>query len=107
MIYSKKEIQNANLHIIKTDKFKTITVNVRFKRPLVKEEITKRNFLVNCLMESTKKCPTRRLLEIESEELYNLILKHFLYFVNSLKVHFIIFSLSHINSPSFVVSLIK
>lgn len=72
MIYSKKEIQNANLHIIKTDKFKTITVNVRFKRPLVKEEITKRNFLVNCLMESTKKCPTRRLLEIESEELYNL-----------------------------------
>lgn len=72
MIYTKKEVQNANLHIIKTDKFKTITVNVKFKRPLIKEEITKRNFLINCLMEGTKKCPTRRLLEIESEELYNL-----------------------------------
>ena len=31
------------LHIINTDKFKTITVSVAFRRKIVKEEITIRN----------------------------------------------------------------
>ncbi len=72
MKYKKIEKNNYNLHIIKTNRFKTITVKVNFKRKLVKEEITKRNVLVNALFESTAKYPTRRLLEIKTEELYNL-----------------------------------
>ena len=72
MTYTKKEEKNYNVHIIKTDKFKTITVKVNFKRELKKEEITIRNLLINSLMEGTKKYPSKRLLEIKTEELYDL-----------------------------------
>lgn len=72
MEYTKKEEKNYNLHNIKTDKFKTITVKLNFKRPLIKEEITKRNLLVNTLNEGTKNYPSRRLLEIKTEDLYDL-----------------------------------
>ena len=34
-----------NLHLIKTNKFKTITIDVDFFREVKKEEITKRNLL--------------------------------------------------------------
>lgn len=72
MKYIKKENDNYNLHIIQTDRFKTITVKVNLKRPLIKEEITKRNLLVNALLEGTKNYPSKRLLEIKTEELYDL-----------------------------------
>jgi predicted Zn-dependent peptidase len=72
MKYTKYEMGPYNLHVIKTDKFKTITVKVNFKRKLVKEEITYRNLLNDLLVESSKKYPTRRLLEIQTEELYDL-----------------------------------
>ena len=72
MEYRKLEYDHYNLHLIKTDKFKTITVKVNLKRPIVKEEITLRNLLVNSMLESTKNYPTRRELEIETEELYDL-----------------------------------
>ena len=72
MIY--KEFKNGkyNIHFIKTDKFKTIGIEVIFKRPIVKREIAVRNILLSVMLESTKKLPSRRLLEIESENLYNL-----------------------------------
>lgn len=72
MNYIKKEEENYNLHIVKTDKFKTIMVKVNFKRELKKDEISMRNMLVNVLFESTKKYPTKRLMEIQTEELYEL-----------------------------------
>ncbi len=72
MEYTKLEKEHYNLHIIQTDRFKTINVKVNFKRKLVKEEITKRNMLVNALFESTANYPTKRLLEIKSEDLYDL-----------------------------------
>ena len=68
----KIEKDNYNLHIIETNKFKTITVKVNFKRELKKEEITKRNLLVNVLLEGTKSNPSKRLLEIKTENLYDL-----------------------------------
>ena len=67
MKYNKIENSNYNLHLIETDKFKTVTVKVNFKREYLKEEITKRNLLVNILLEGSKNYPSRRLLEIKTE----------------------------------------
>jgi Predicted Zn-dependent peptidases len=72
MDYKKIVEKNYNLHILKTDKFKTIMVKVNFKRKIKKEEISLRNMLVNVLFESTKKYQTKRLMEIQTEELYEL-----------------------------------
>ena len=72
MKYKRIENSNYNLHLIETDKFKTITVKVNFKREFLKEEITKRNLLVNILLEGSKNYPRRRLLEIKTEELYDI-----------------------------------
>lgn len=72
MDYKKIEEKSYNLHVIETDKFKTIMVKVNFKRKIKKEEISMRNMLVNVLFESTKKYPTKRLMEIQTEELYEL-----------------------------------
>ncbi len=72
MKYIKKENDHYNLHIIQTERFKTITVKVNLKRPLKKEEITKRNLLVNALLEGTANYPSKRLLEIKTEDLYDL-----------------------------------
>ena len=49
MKYKKISTYSYNLHIIKTKKFKTVTVQVGFKRKLNKEEITYRNMIVNML----------------------------------------------------------
>ena len=49
MKYRKIKTQAYNLHVIKTKKFKTITVEVCFKSKLDKEEITYRNLLINTL----------------------------------------------------------
>lgn len=72
MKYRKIEVGPYNLHIIKTDKFKTVTVRINFKRPLIKEEITKRNLLVDVLASSTNKFKTEKMMNIETEELYGL-----------------------------------
>ena len=72
MKYKKYDIGPYNLHVISTDKFKTVNIRVNFKRPCKKEEITKRSLLSYLLLESNKKYPTRRILEMETEDLYNL-----------------------------------
>ena len=72
MKYKKISTYSYNIHIIKTDKFKTITVQVNFKRKLTKEEITYRNMIVNMLCESTSIYPSKRLMTIATEDLYNL-----------------------------------
>ena len=69
----KKYTNNAyNLHIITTDKFKTVMIKINFKRKIAKEDITYRNILTKVLLQSSKDYPTRRDLEIATEELYNL-----------------------------------
>ena len=45
MEYFDIDMNAYNLHIIKTNKFKTITVDVCFRRKIKKEEITIRNLL--------------------------------------------------------------
>lgn len=75
MKYKKVSSYSYNLHIIKTDKFKTITVKVNFKRKLIKEEIVYRNMIVNMLCESTSDYPTKRLMSVATEDLYELYFK--------------------------------
>lgn len=72
MKYKKNSNYSYNLHVIKTDKFKTVTVKINFKRKLIKEEITYRNMIINMLCESTSDYPTKRLMNIATEELYEL-----------------------------------
>lgn len=72
MKYKKISTYSYNLHIIKTNKFKTVTVQVGFKRKLKKDEITYRNMIVNMLCESTRDYPSKRLMTIATEDLYDL-----------------------------------
>ena len=63
-----------NLHLIKTKKFKTITIDVDFYRDIKKEEITKRNLLKMLLLDSSNNYRNERELIIESENLYELVI---------------------------------
>lgn len=66
-----KDLGSYKLHLINTDKFKTVTIKVLFHTPIKKEEITKRNLLTNLLFQSSKKFDSRRKLTIECENLYS------------------------------------
>lgn len=72
MKYTKYSTYSYNLHVIKTNKFKTVTVQVNFKRKLIKDEITIRNLLINVLCASTQAYETKRLMNIACEDLYEL-----------------------------------
>ena len=41
-----------NLHFIKTDKFKTISIDINFYRKIKEDEVTKRNLLKMILLDS-------------------------------------------------------
>lgn len=70
MEYIKKDLGSFNLHMIKTEKFKTITLRIVFHTPIKKEEITKRVVLGDLLLQSSKKYPNKRDLIIKAEDLY-------------------------------------
>lgn len=70
MQYTKKDLASYNLHLINTDKFKTITMKVVFSSPIKKDEITMRNVLSDLLLQSSKNYESRRELTIKAEELY-------------------------------------
>ena len=72
MEYRKIDKLSYNLHLIKTDKFKTIFFKFVFRDDIKKEDITFRNFLTEMLGTSCKNYPSNRLLSIKCEELYNL-----------------------------------
>lgn len=72
MEYKKIVLPPYNLHIMRTDKFKTVSVEVYFKRKIEKEEITIRNFLSRMLNETTKEYNTRRAFTIAKQDLYDL-----------------------------------
>lgn len=70
MIYTKKDFGSFNLHIINTDKFKTIAVKVIFRSPIEKNGITIRNILSDLFMQSTSKYKSKRDLTIKAQDLY-------------------------------------
>ena len=72
MKYTNYDMNAYKLHIIKTDKFKTITVGVAFRRKIVKEEITIRNLLKELMINATESYPTERSLIMATEDLYDL-----------------------------------
>lgn len=72
MKYRKIKNQTYNLHIIKTKKFKTVTIQINFKNKVSKKEITYRNLLINTLCEACQKYPNQRMMKIATEDLYEL-----------------------------------
>ena len=60
-----------NIHIIKTNKFKTVTVKLVFWNELKEEELTIRNLLADNLLFSSKKYNDNRKLCIKRQDLYN------------------------------------
>lgn len=72
MEYKKIDKQAYKIHFIKTDKFKKVKIRINFKEKTTKERIVYRNMLSLILLEATKKFNTRRLLDIECENLYNI-----------------------------------
>lgn len=61
-----------NLHLIKTNKFKTITIDVDFYKKINVDEITKRNLLKMVLLDSSNNYKTEKELITESENLYDI-----------------------------------
>lgn len=61
-----------NLHVIKTNKFKTITVEVNFREKTNPNNITIRNLLKTVLLNTNQKFPNERELIKETENLYDL-----------------------------------
>lgn len=72
MDYKSYDMNAYKLHIIKTNKFKTITVGIAFRRKVVKSEITIRNLLKELMINSSYNYPTEKSLIIETERLYDL-----------------------------------
>lgn len=70
MKYIKKEYPCYNLHMIKTDKFKTTNIEVIFEQDIKKEDITISNFLSSMLTFTTKKYDTKLKYAKEMEKLY-------------------------------------
>ncbi len=70
MEYTKKEFGSYNLHLVNTNKFKSITIKLIFREPIIKEEITIRNVLCDLFMSSSKKYPSKRDLVIKAQDLY-------------------------------------
>lgn len=71
MKYIKKEMGSYNLHMINTDRFKTVNVEVILSNKIKKEEITITNFLSSILAYTTKKYPTKNSLAIKMQDLYS------------------------------------
>ncbi len=72
MKYEKIDMGSYNLHLINTNKFKTITVEIHFRERIKKENITKRNLLKTVLLNTNKTYKTERELIKETENLYDL-----------------------------------
>ena len=71
MKYISKDLNSYKLHLINTDKFKTVTVKVLFRSPIVKDKITIRNVLCDILLQSTLNYNSRRKISIKTEDLYS------------------------------------
>lgn len=70
MEYKKIDMTSFNLHIIKTDRFKTINFRICLRDEIKKEEITLRNMLASFLTYSTDTYPTKRDLVLKAQDLY-------------------------------------
>ena len=72
MKYFNFDMNAYQLHVIKTDKFKTITVDISFRRKIKKDEITIRNLLKEMMVNASYNYPDEKSLIVETEKLYDL-----------------------------------
>ena len=70
MEYRKIEEVSYNLHLIKTNKFKTLFFKVILSEKLIKDDITIRNLLLDNLLSSSLDYPTMRDVSIKRQDLY-------------------------------------
>ena len=70
MDYIKVKCESLNLHMIKTNKFKTTSIELIFGMKIKKEEITIANFLSSILTYTTKKYNTKIKFSQKMENLY-------------------------------------
>lgn len=70
MKYKKIDMTAFNLHLIQTERFRTITVRVCMRDEIKKEEIALRNFLSTFLTYSTDSYPTKRDIVLKAQDLY-------------------------------------
>lgn len=68
------KLQGYHLHLVPTKKYKTITVVVKFKGILEREQITKRVLLPYILRKGTANYPTEKLFQEKLNQLYGAVL---------------------------------
>lgn len=73
MVYKTYKCNSYNIHTIKTDRFKTVHMEIIFRKNIVREELVNYAFLVDMLMESSKNYPRRKDVITALEELYKLV----------------------------------
>ena len=71
MEYKKYKLEHYNLHIIKTNKFKTISIRINLKNKLNKENVIERIILSKILILINSIYKDERELTIANEELFN------------------------------------
>ena len=112
MNYKRKEINNAVLHTINTDVFKTITIDIYFRREVKKEDLLTSYFMLRLLEYSTKKYDYKSLIE-KKEDLFNVKIytdteiESEKFRNDSLKIKFIHPKYSYGNIEEDVIELIK
>jgi len=74
MEYRKYNCSSYNIHTIKTDKFKTVRMEIIFSREVKKSEMAAFTFLCDLLTDSSKQYKTRKDIAIRLEELYKSVL---------------------------------
>lgn len=72
MKYTNYDMNAYNLHVINTNKFKTVTVEVDFRYSVNNKDITKTNILKDMLLSSSYNYPSEIELVKETENLYDL-----------------------------------
>jgi len=77
MKYKCIDLKYGKLHLIKTNKFRTIDIKIILKEEIKKENITKRNFLTDMLTFTTKNYNTRKQLALKIQDLYSLYISSY------------------------------
>lgn len=72
MNYKKYDYDGYRIYTIQTDKFKNCYLEVNFRGDARKINATTRNMLIHLLTYTTSLYPTKRLMKIRTEELYDL-----------------------------------
>ena len=68
------KLDNYNINIIKTDSFKSVVIDIRFRNKYIKEEVPLLNFLANMLTFTNKKYSKRDDFVNQEMDLYDLLL---------------------------------